>query len=264
MTQRLRSTRGLAPAALAILLLAAPLAAQDIPAGPDTWATTGDGTTHIELGSTDWQAFCNASGGAVQVQFKGVGLPGQGDGSVVVNREGDAVFGEDGRAYVDVKVTALGFASVTTYGTPCGNLNFRVGLNGEQQTVTMEIRKEGTWGGHFFVDLPVDAILTAIDPSTGKQVGRSVLKEGILKEPGGGTVWSYTPPPNSLDPDAPWHPGVNQSGQRVTITRRHEGIPAEHAYKPVTYCGGVVIGTKATASPSPSPTPCPAEPVAHD
>ncbi|HSL83771.1 MAG TPA: hypothetical protein VLF66_13430 [Thermoanaerobaculia bacterium] len=244
----------LAPAALAVLLLGAPLAAQDIPAGDDVWATTGDGTTHIELGSADWEAICRTSGSAMQIQFKGIALDGQGDGSVVVTRLGDAVFGDDGLAYVDVQVTELAFGSVSTYSTPCGSLDFRVGLNGTQDTATMEIRREDTWGGHFFVDLPVDAVVQAIDPSTGRVVGR-VLREGILDEPAGGTVWSYAPPANALDPGAPWHPGVNQNGQRVTIARQHE-FPAEHAYKPVTYCGNVV----SSAALAPSPI-CEAEPV---
>lgn len=244
----------LAPAALAVLLLAAPLAAQNIPAGDDVWATTGDGTTHIELGSADWEAICNASGSAKQIQFKGIALDGQGDGSVVVTRLEDAVFGQNGRAYADVRVTALGFASVSTYSTPCGNLAFRVRLNGTQDTATMEIRREGNWGGHFFVDLPVDAVVEAIHPSTGRVVGR-VQREGILDEPAGGTVWSYSPPAHALDPGAPWHPGVNQDGQRVTIARRHE-FPAEHAYKPVTYCGNVV----SNAATGPTPI-CVAEPV---
>lgn len=258
MKQHSRTIRGLALAATAVLLLAAPAAAQDIPAGPDTWATTASGTTYIELTSADWQAICGAAGGSLQIQFKGIALRGQGDGSVVVTRFANADLTTSSVAYVPVKVTTLGFASVSSYGTPCGNLNFRVGLNGGQQTATMRIEREGSWGGHFFVDLPVDAVVTAINASTGATVG-SVLKEGVLLEPSGGTVWSYTPAANPLDPNAPWHPGVNQAGQPVTISRYHQEILAAHAYKPVTYCGGAVIGTKATASPSPSP--CPAEPV---
>lgn len=239
---RLRFSR-FVPVLAVFAVIAAPALAQGIPAGIDSWATPGGGGTYIELDGADWAAICGASNGqAVQVTFKGVAIQGQGDSSVEVQRLQNAVFNGQGIAYVPVRMRTLSFVSTGTTATPCGNLDFRVGLNGRQDTAQMEIRREGSWGGHFFVDLPVDAKIEAVNSNTGTVVG-SVIKEGILYEPTSGTPWAYQPPSNPLDPNAPWHPGVTSTGQKVSIARYHE-YPASHLYKPVTYCaGGVGIGS---------------------
>lgn len=257
------------PVLAVLVLMAAPVAAQNIEAGPDTWATPGGGGTTIELNSADWQAICpnegpeEAATQSYQISFKGVPSPGQGDGSVVVERLGDAVFDGSNPALVQVRMTHLAFESESTTSTPCGDLDFRVGLDGRQDEATMQIRREGSWGGYFFVDLPVDTVIEAIDPVTQDVVG-SVSKGGILEEPTSGTSWSYEAPDHALDPDAPWHPGVTSTGQRQTITRHHQW-PASHTYKPVIYCGGGVA-TASTGSlewDEAEPDPC-GEPVERE
>lgn len=231
----------------AVALVAGPVAAQDIPAGDDTWATPGGGDTWVELNGADWATICGVTnGGPQQILFKGVTLQGQGDGSVVVTRLQDAVFDPTGVAQVPVVVRVLQFKSESTTSTPCGNLDFQVRLNGRQSTAQMEIRRESSSGGHFFVDLPVNAAVDAIDPSNGNVVG-SVIKEGLLLEPATGTPWNYTAPKFALDPNAPWFPGVNSSGQRVTVVRHHQ-FPAQHAYRPVTYCKTGTVGTASANS----------------
>ncbi len=256
--RRIRLSK-MVPVLAVLALVAAPVTAQDIEAGDDSWATPGGGNTWVDLSSADWQAICQTSSNQiVRITFKGVAMQGQGDGSVVVERTEDAVFDSAGLAQVDVRMKHLEFESTSTTSTPCGNLDFKVVLNGTQPTAQMEIERQGSWGGRFFVDLPVNAIVEARNPSTGALVG-DVLKEGILYEPATGTPWSYDPPNNPLDPDAAWHPGVTSTGQKVTIARHHT-FPASHAYKPVTYCGSGSVGVASTASSSidiAQPSPCP-------
>lgn len=246
------------PLMAALVLVAAPLAAQvginptgsiGIPKGVDSWATPGGGGTYIELNAADWEAICGVQNGASQqIIFKGVHIAGEGDNSVEVERLDDAVFNSSGLAYVNVRMKTLEFESTSTSSTPCpqGNLDFRVVLDGTQPTAVMEIQRQGSWGGHFFVDLPVNAIVEALHPSTGAVVG-STTKAGTLYDPTGGTPWSYNPPANPLDPNAPWHPGVTSTGQRVNIVRHHTW-PASHLYKPVTYCQSTGTGTTNSTS----------------
>jgi hypothetical protein len=257
----------LLPALAVLALAAAPLAAQDIPKGPDTWATPGGGSTWIELNPADWEAICNVRKDfTLQVTFKGIKLDGEGDGSVVVTRNENAVFDSSGLAQVPVQVTTLQFQSEQTNTTPCGDLDFQVHLEGAQQVAQMEIRRDSSAGGYFFVDLPVDAVVEGFDHATGKLVGETE-KSGLLKEPSGGTPWSYEPPAYPLDPNAPWFPGVTTTGERVTIVRNHAEILAQHAYRPVILCPKVnaadTTRTKARTGVVAQPALCPqpADPV---
>jgi len=248
----------LVPALAVLALVAAPLAAQDIPKGPDTWSTPGGGGTWIELSSADWESICGVQGAAAQqITFKGVALDGKGDGNVVVTRNEDAVFGSDGLAQVQVQVTTLQFQSEQDYRTPCGDLDFQVHLNGAQAPAQMEIRRDSSAGGYFFVDLPVDAVIEGYDHASGKLVGRTD-KAGKLLEPAGGTPWSYDPPAYPLDPKAAWYPGVTTSGKRVTIVRQHT-FPAQHAYRPVILCPKytTAAATKAQSVGGVQPALCP-------
>ncbi len=254
----------LLPVLAVLVLAAAPLAAQDISAGPDAWSTPGGGGTWIELNSADWESICGVQGAlAQQITFKGVALDGMGDASVVVTRDEDAVFGSDGLAQVKVHVSALQFQSTQTSATPCGSLDFQVHLKGAQAPAQMEIRRDSSAGGYFFVDLPVDATVEGYDHSTGKFVGQAE-KAGTLKEPAGGTPWSYDPPAYPPDPNAPWFPGVTTTGKRVTIVRPHT-FPAQHAYRLAILCPPIAT-TATTKSRSvggvqPSLCPQPVEPA---
>lgn len=256
--RRIRLSK-MVPLLAVLALVAAPVTAQDIEAGDDSWATPGGGNTWVDLSSADWQALCQVnSNQVIRITFKGVPMQGQGDASVVVKRLGDIVFDSSNTDVVSVRMHHLEFESTSTTSTPCGNLDFRVVLNGTQPTAQMYVEREGDWGGRFFVDLPVNAVLEARNPSTGALEG-SVLKEGTLDEPSTGTPWSYDAPDNPLDPDAAWHPGVTSTGQKVTIARHHT-FPASHAYKPVTYCGSGSVGVASTSSSSidiAQPSPCP-------
>lgn len=228
----------------ALVLLAGAAGAQNIAAGDDVWNTTGDGSTYLTLGNSDWQTICGATGGDQQIVLTGEDLPNQGDGDIIIHRNETADFSSGPDQTVHVQATALAFKSVSASSTPCGTLTFKMGLDGSTQPTTlMTIHRTSSLGGSFDADLTIGAKVTAYNTS-GQAIG-SVSKVGSLANPGGGTPWAYAAPAGTLNPNAPWHPGVTTGGQPVTVVRSCAELLAQHAYKPPKKkCRVIIVPTE--------------------
>lgn len=176
---------------LLVGLAALPAAAQPIPPGPDYWVTPNNGLTFFTFPNGDVEALCGAPPSTTwnhRVNLKGV--PVAADYDTVVQRLDTAVFNSTGNAQTRIKVTALSFASAAPQGTPCGTLNWTVGLSGTQSQTIMRLRRTSPKGGFFSADISVRVEFKAYNASTNAYVG-SLFYSMILPDPQNGTPWSF-------------------------------------------------------------------------
>lgn len=214
-----------------ILLAAFPAMAQDIPAGEDPWNTPGGGRTYFTIPAADLDSLCGPGNTDQRVDLVGVALDGLGNADTIVERLDNAILRRDGdTATVRARFKAAHFKSETSVPSTCGDLDFEVqllGQTGTQPETALTISRDSASGGTFIGDLVGHFVFQASLASTGDFVGSlSYLDMQLTSDTP--TPWSYNPPPDPLDPDAAWFPGV-QNGSRVVLCRG-KLVPAFHCY----------------------------------
>ncbi|MEA2602641.1 MAG: hypothetical protein QOF89_3633 [Acidobacteriota bacterium] len=195
--------RGILLAALAVVLVAAPLAAAEpvIHRGVDTFTTIASGTTFYDFAQNPIPAgfFCKSSAAFTgRVTLKGLpletGAPGQLHGAdTVIERLDDATFDASGTAVTRLQFRALSLVSISPIKTACGSYHVYVTLNGKQRVTTMRINRTQEGGGDFVAPLAVNAKMTFI-PVKAPQ-GKSARKlelMGSFTFPASPVPWSST------------------------------------------------------------------------
>lgn len=189
MTNQLRaSLLGL----LFVSLAALPAAAQSIPPGLDYWVTPNNGQTFFDFPAGDVESLCSLppmSGWNHRVVLKGV--PIAADYDTVVKRLDTAVFAGTS-AQTRIIVQGLKFASAATQSTPCGALDWQVGLAGAQSITLMKLRRTSSQGGLFSADIAVNVEFRAYKAGSSVYVG-SLFYNIVLPDPQSGTPWSFGP-----------------------------------------------------------------------
>jgi hypothetical protein len=214
------------PTLALVCLLALPATAQNIPAGNDYWATPSTGSTYFTIPAGDLESLCGAPASSTWnhvIRFRGV--PVFADADTVVRRLNSANFSSTvTSATVQVQVAALRFASLATTATPCGDLNFQAGLNGQQPVTTMKITRTSSRGGFFNSSLRVNVQISATFADTGAELGR-LYYTFDLPDPGS-TVWSY-------GGVGGWRPAVSAANDCFAVARAKIATfpdPAYHEY----------------------------------
>jgi hypothetical protein len=221
---------------LAALLCALPVLAQDIPSGDDVWDSVGGGSTDTTLSSADWRALCGVTVPDTTVQLKGYNLPGMGTGDTVVTRLDSTSFASSNPSRVRIQLKALSFVNDGSH--PCSPLTIRVRQDVSQNIGTMSITRTSSAGGTFTAQVPVNAIIEAVD-ANGNVVG-STFVSGVLGD-NGGSPWTYSSGTTAAVATAttsPWKPGVDPVTQQpVRVCRFGNKImPAHHCYQPPPPC----------------------------
>ncbi len=220
-------------AVLLVLTLPALLAAQTIPAGTDLWATPRDGNTSFTFPAGDVESLCGMppiSSWNHTVALGGPANSGPG-GDTAVARLDNATF-SGGKATTRVQLAALNMTNLAPQNTPCGPLNWTVGLFGSQpmtmMTITLGSGSSGTTGsstgGTFAANLQLSARLDATNAATGSPVG-SLFYTVTLPDPGG-TAWS-------LSSTGQFRAGMDSSNNCLETLRGEQnttGGSGEHAY----------------------------------
>ena len=180
---------------LLVALSALPAMSQPVvPAGKDFWVTPANGQTYFTFPQGDVESLCDAlpaDDWDHKVALKGVPAPGS-DYDTIVARLDDAVFNAKGVANTRVQVAHLEFQGASV--TPCGDINWSVGLAGPQRITQMTIHRTSTRGGIFNAQLAVDVEFRAF--AGGTYLG-SLFYSFDLPDPssgtGSGTPWSFGP-----------------------------------------------------------------------
>lgn len=175
-----------------VSLAALPATAQVVPAGPDYWVTPPNGETRYTFPEKDVESLCGAVPSAAwdhQVTLRGVPAAGS-DWDTMVWRLNDAVFDPSGNASTKIQVRALNLASAATQATPCGDLDWRVRLAGQQAVTLMKLRRTSQRGGFFSADIAVNVEFQAFN--SGAYIG-SLFYNIVLPDPQNGTPWSFGP-----------------------------------------------------------------------
>jgi hypothetical protein len=227
--------------ALSVALLGAlPGWAQDIPAGDDAWDSLGGGATEVTLSSADWKALCGATVPDTVVELVGYNIPGLGTADTVVTRLDNAAFGTGNTATVKIQLKTLSFVNDGSH--PCSPLTIRVTQDSTQSTGTMTITRTSSAGGTFTAQVPVNAVIQAIDGS-GAVKGTTYVS-GVLSDDST-APWSYSTTGIAATRNrvkaaatSSWKPGVDPvTKQPVRICRRGNKIlPARHCYQPPPPC----------------------------
>jgi hypothetical protein len=219
---------------LVVGLCALPVLAQDIPAGDDVWDSLGGGATDVTLSSADWFALCGVTVPDTALQLKGYNIAGYGTGDTVVTRLDPASFANGNTVTVRIQLKRLSFVNDGPH--PCSPLTIRVT---EDTSVTqlidkMTITRNSASGGAFSANVPVKAVINALD-SNGNVVGTTYVG-GILGD-ASTSPWSYQPPTGGVTGKA-WYPGVDPVTQQpVRVCRRgNKTLPAKHCYQPPPKC----------------------------
>lgn len=178
---------------LLVSLAALPAAAQTIPPGADYWVTPSNGQTFFDFPAGDVESICGippAAGWNRRTVLKGV--PIAADYDTIVSRLDTAVFDANGNAQTRIVVKGLSFASAAPHSTPCGALDWKVGLSGNQSITTMKLRRTSATGGLFAADIAVNVEFRAYKAGSTSYVG-SLFYNIILPDPANGTAWSFGP-----------------------------------------------------------------------
>lgn len=232
------------------LCLANPGFAQNVPAGDDVWNTSGGGATYATIDTPQWVELCGESAPSQTINMTGKNIPGYGTGDTVITRLAAADFSQGSTVTVPIRLKKIGFISQGT--TPCSPNLIRMRENGTQNDTQMTITREDSLGGTFSAVVDVTAVYEVVDSAGNVAPGTgSVPVNAEMREVGGPAPWSYRPPSGSLNPNAPWHPGVSKTTLQPVQIRRSclDIILNEHAYVPAKTCK-VIVG--------------PADPVPHD
>lgn len=172
--------------------LAVPVFAQTIPPGKDYWVTPNNGQTDFTFPNGDVESLCGAPASTAwnhKVTLKGVPVGGS-DYDTVVNRLDKAVFNSSLQASTRIQVSHLSFASAAPQATPCGTINWTVGLSGPQALTLMRLRRTSATGGVFSADIAVSVEFKAF--VGGAYLG-SLFYNITLPDPATGTPWSFGP-----------------------------------------------------------------------
>jgi hypothetical protein len=230
---------------LTTLLCALPIWAQDIPAGDDAWDSLGGGATNTTLTSADWRALCGVAVGDTAVQLKGFNLAGQGTADTLVTRLDNASFASGNVATVRIQLKALSMVNDGSH--PCSPLTIRVRQDVAQNIGSMTITRTSAAGGTFTAQVPVNAIIEAVDANG--NVRGSTFVSGVLGDTSP-SPWAYGSGGGGISPGAlatrtatattasSWKPGVDPVTQQpVRVCRRgNKVLPAWHCYQPPPPC----------------------------
>lgn len=180
---------------LTLLALAAvPASALTIPAGKDLWVTPPNGATNFEFKSGEVESLCGApvdDSWDHKVLLTGVPLPGT-DYDTVVGRLDKAVFNSSGTATTRIQVSHLGFKSLVSQRTPCGDIDWQVGLFGRQPITSMTLRQTSDRGGIFLAKIVVSIEFRA--HVGGAYIGSLYYNNLELPDTAAaGTPWSLNP-----------------------------------------------------------------------
>lgn len=173
-------------------ILSVPASAQTIVPGKDYWVTPNNGQTDFTFPNGDVESLCGAPASTTwnhKVVLKGVPASGS-DYDTVVSRLDTAVFDSNLQASTRIQVSLLSFASAASQSTPCGTLNWTVGLSGPQAVTTMKLRRTSATGGLFSADIAVSVEFRAF--RSGAYLG-SLFYNIVLPDPQTGTAWSFGP-----------------------------------------------------------------------
>jgi hypothetical protein len=191
--------KGILLAALAVVLLAAPLAADTvIHRGVDTFTTIADGKTFYDFAQNPIPAgfFCKKSAAFTgRVTLKGLpletGAPGQLHGAdTVIERLDDAAFNDNGTAVTRIQFRALSLVSISPIKTACGSYHVYVTLAGKQRVTSMRIDRTQENGGTFTAPLAVNAKMTFIPVR--QKSARKLELTGDFTFPAAPLPWSTT------------------------------------------------------------------------
>lgn len=175
---------------LLVSLAALPAAAQ-IPPGPDYWVTPSNGQTFFDFPAGDVESLCGApaaSGWNHRTTLKGV--PIAADYDTLVSRLDNVVFDASGYGQTRIIVKGLSFASAAPHSTPCGALDWKVGLAGTQSLTLMKLRRTSAQGGYFHADIAVNVEFKAYKAGSTSYLG-SLFYNIVLPDPTNGTPWSF-------------------------------------------------------------------------
>lgn len=205
---------------LLVALASLPAVAQPglvIPAGKDLWVTPANGQTYFTFPAGDVESLCGAPPSGAwnhQVALAGVPASATDDYDTVVARLDNAVFGTTGVAGTRVQVVHLAFRGHSA-GTPCGPINWSVGLAGPQRITGMTIRQTSPRGGIFTARLAVDVEFRGHDANSGAYIG-SLFYGFDLPDPGqgtgAGTPWSF-------GPDGQFRAGMTETDNCIDVLR---------------------------------------------
>jgi len=163
-----------------------------IPPGKDFWVTPNNGQTDFTFPSGDVESLCSLPPSATwnhKVLLRGVPVPGS-DYDTRVARLNTATFNSSLVATTPIQVELLSLASAASLSTPCGTLDWTVGLAGPQATTMMTLRRTSATGGLFSADIAVSVEFRAI--KSGVYLG-SLFYNIVLPDPQTGTPWSIGP-----------------------------------------------------------------------
>ncbi len=192
--------KGILLAALAVLLLVAPLAADTvIRHGVDTFTTTANGKTFYSFAKNPIPAdfFCSGSAAFTgKVAFRGLPLTTDVPGALhnadtVIERLDDATFNDKGIAETRIQFKALSLVSINPIQTSCGAYHAYVTLAGNQRATSMRIYRTEAGGGRFVAPLAVDAKITFI-PVKPMKGARQLELTGSFTFPASSLPWSTT------------------------------------------------------------------------
>jgi hypothetical protein len=205
---------------LLVSLAALPALAQPpgVAPGVDPWVTPGNGQTFTTLADGDVEALCGAPPDPSwnhMVILQGVPVAGT-DYDTTVKRLDNAVFDSNGVATTRVQVASLAFRSMFPSNTPCGPLDWRVGLSGPQPVTKMTIVRQTPLGGVFSADLVVIVEMKAFRANTTTYLG-SVFYAITLPQGNTPTPWSWGPTPDG----GKWlyRPGITDTEDCIAALR---------------------------------------------
>jgi hypothetical protein len=173
-----------------VTLMALPAVAQTIPPGKDFWVTPNNSQTDFTFPAGDVESLCGAPASTTwnhKVLLKGIPATGS-DYDTVVARLDKAVFDTTLQASTRIQVVELRFASAASQSTPCGTLDWTVGLAGQQAVTMMKLRRTSPTGGVFSADIAVSVQFQAT--RGGVYLG-SLFYNIVLPDPQNGTPWSF-------------------------------------------------------------------------
>jgi hypothetical protein len=218
---------------LLVFGLPALAAAQTIPAGTDLWATPRDGNTAFTFPAGDVESLCGMPPSSSWNHTVALGGPINSGpaGDTAVTRLNSATF-SGGKAVTQVQLAALNMTNLAPQNTPCGPLNWTVGLFGSQPVTTMTLTLDSTSGGTssstvggtFAATLQLSARLDATNATTGSPVG-SLFYTVTLPDPGG-TAWS-------LSSTGQFRAGMDTGNNCLETLRSEQNTSAgsgQHAY----------------------------------
>ncbi len=200
--------------ALALVSLSALPAAAQIPAGKDPWVTPPNGQTFTEFAPGDVEALCGKDDDPSwnhTVVLQGVPAAGV-DYDTVVQRLDPVTFNTSGVGTTRVQVVALAFKSMAPTVTPCGDLDWTVGLTGAQPVTKMKITQLTDRGGVFAADLVVNVEMKAYKAGTTSYLG-SVFYSINLPQGNTGTPWSFDRRTQE------YRPGINEAEDCIAALR---------------------------------------------